>query len=316
MLQQTQVATVIPYFTAFMDAFPSVHHLANADLDDVLHLWTGLGYYARARNLHKTAHIISVEQKGVWPQSLSAVSSLPGIGRSTAGAILSLGMGIQASILDGNVKRVLSRVHSIAGWPGSTATQKELWLISEHYTPKKRTAHYNQALMDLGATLCTRSKPACFRCPLRSLCSAHIDGTVSRYPEPKPKKVKPTKRKHLLMLTHRNSIWLEQRPTNGIWGGLWSFPEFDSLALLEQFCSNHPHIAPNTIEEHELRRHTFSHYHLDYTPTTVMTNKRSKQINETRHGEWFAFKRPIQVGLAAPVQQLIEALKRDMTPVT
>ena len=176
MLQQTQVKTVIPYFERFMAALPQVQALAEAPEDRVLHLWTGLGYYARARNLHRSAQRVARELDGQFPETLAGLCDLPGVGRSTAGAILSIALGQRASILDGNVKRVLARYHRVEGWPGRSAVHQSLWDIAEQYTPAERCADYSQAIMDLGATLCTRSKPACDDCPLRGDCEARLHG--------------------------------------------------------------------------------------------------------------------------------------------
>ncbi|MGB1141418.1 MAG: A/G-specific adenine glycosylase, partial [Halioglobus sp.] len=230
MLQQTQVKTVIPYFERFMAAFPDVDALAGAPEDEVLHLWTGLGYYARARNLHRAAKQVAFELGGTFPDSIEGLQALPGVGRSTAGAIASIALAQRASILDGNVKRVLARLHRVAGWPGQSAVHNQLWDIAEHYTPTARCADYTQAMMDLGATLCTRSKPACALCPMANDCEANAAGDQTDYPGKKPKKALPVRATHFLVLRNRDGdIWLEKRPAEGIWGGLWCFPEVASL---------------------------------------------------------------------------------------
>ena len=200
MLQQTQVATVIPYFNAFVEKFPTIECLAQAPIDEVLHRWSGLGYYARARNLHKTAQLIV--EKGRFPDTLDELIALPGIGLSTAGAILSIAFKKSHPILDGNVKRVLTRFKAVSGWPGNSQVNKELWAISAHLTPIERVADYTQAMMDLGATICTRSKPACEDCPLESHCLARITGTVSLLPTPKPAKTLPVKQLVFLLLSN------------------------------------------------------------------------------------------------------------------
>ncbi len=219
MLQQTQVTTVIPYFNAFIEKFPDINTLANAPLDEVLHLWSGLGYYARARNLHKTAQLIA--ELGYFPDSLEALNKLPGIGLSTAGAILSIAFNKSHPILDGNVKRVLTRFKAVSGWSGDSGVNKQLWAISAQLTPKQRVADYTQAIMDLGATLCTRNKPKCDACPIKSFCIAKLTDTVALFPAPKPTKFIPTKKLTLLLLRNiDHSILLEKRPPTGIWGGL------------------------------------------------------------------------------------------------
>ncbi len=200
MLQQTQVTTVIPYFQRFMNSFPDIHTLAKAQQDHVLSLWTGLGYYARARNLHKTAQMISQDFNGNFPSTVDALEELPGIGRSTAGAILSLGHGLYAPILDGNVKRVLARHFAVDGWPGKTAVQKRLWELSDELTPREECGNYNQAMMDIGATVCTRTKPECHRCPIAATCTAFASNTIELYPGKKPKRAKPIKSTQLLII--------------------------------------------------------------------------------------------------------------------
>ena len=238
MLQQTQVATVIPYYERFMARFPKVADLAQAPIDDVLSLWTGLGYYARARNLHKTACIVAEEYDGKFPDSVEGLESLPGIGRSTAGAILTLGHGRWAPILDGNVKRVLARYHAIEGWPGRSDVLAALWRASEAVTPRHRTADYTQGIMDLGATLCTKSKPECLFCPMTEDCQARISGTQATYPGKKPKKKIPTRDTHFIIcVDSQGQVLLERRPPSGIWGGLWSFPEASNL---DDFSDNPP----------------------------------------------------------------------------
>src|SRR5690554_4896984 len=240
MLQQTQVATVIPYFERFMERFPSVQALAEADQDEVLKYWAGLGYYARARNLHKAAQQVCNEFGGQFPDTVEGLSQLSGIGRSTAGAIVSIAFQKRAAILDGNVKRVLARHHAIEGWPGQTETLRRLWDHAEQHTPKLRSNHYTQAMMDLGATVCTRSKPACNRCPVANTCEAFAQANINAYPGRKPKKILPIKTVQLLMLRNpAGDILLQQRPVTGIWGGLWSFPE---IAL---DVDAHPYVQDN-----------------------------------------------------------------------
>lgn len=229
MLQQTQVTTVIPYFERFIKKFPDVKSLANAPEDEVLELWAGLGYYARARNLHKTAKIIQQEYKGTFPNDLLLLQELPGIGRSTAGAIFSLGMNQPAAILDGNVKRVFTRLHAIDGYPNASKTLKQLWQIAEDYLPNERAADYTQAMMDLGALLCTPTQPNCKSCPVQKYCLAHAQDKTTDYPTPKPTKSLPVRSSHFLILVNnQQEILLEKRPPAGIWGGLWSLPECGS----------------------------------------------------------------------------------------
>ena len=307
MLQQTQVTTVIPYFQRFMQRFPDVQALAAAGQDDVLHLWTGLGYYARGRNLHKCAQTVVEQYGGEFPRSVVQLSELPGIGRSTAGAIASISMGIQAPILDGNVKRVLTRFFAVEGWPGITPVQNELWQLATELTPDHNTRQYTQAMMDLGATLCSRSKPGCGLCPLAPQCKAHAQGREKDFPYSKPKKDKPVKETVMLMLRAPDGqILLRQRPQNGIWGGLFSFPEIAQLEDTQSWLATH---QADTAETEVLDgfRHTFSHYHLDITPVLVRLSKPLTGVGEdTEH--WYNPEKPSEIGLAAPVKKLLDIL--------
>ncbi len=307
MLQQTQVTTVIPYFERFTARFPTVIALAAAPIDEVLHLWTGLGYYARARNLHKCAQIVVKNHGGEFPVTVEELAELPGIGRSTAGAIASIAYHQRAAILDGNVKRVLARYHAVEGWPGQTDVVNRLWELAEQYTPKSRANHYTQAMMDMGATLCTRSKPKCEICPLREGCIAYAQGNPQEYPGKKPKKALPEKSVQLLML--RNSagdLLLQQRPAQGIWGGLWSFPELAMGLAADDYVSDHF----GEVVVHEVwdsYRHTFSHYHLDITPVLIQLAKSPQTIGEAAT-HWYNPHQPDALGLAAPVKKLLEKL--------
>jgi len=225
MLQQTQVATVIPYYERFTARFPTLASLATADVDAVLEHWSGLGYYARGRNLHATARACVEHHGGALPEEIDALVALPGIGRSTAGAILSLALGQHHAILDGNVKRVLARHRAVEGWPGGTRVLRQLWRLSERVTPQERAGPFNQAMMDLGATLCTRSRPACARCPVSVDCRARAEGAPTAYPHGKPKKAVPTRRAVLWWLRDgHGAVLLERRPPSGLWGGLWCLP--------------------------------------------------------------------------------------------
>ena len=307
MLQQTQVVTVIDYYQRFMKRFPDVQSLAAAEQDEVLHYWTGLGYYARARNLHKCAQTVVQEFAGEFPDSVEGLESLSGIGRSTAGAIASISMGKHASILDGNVKRVLSRFHAVEGWPGNKKVADEMWLIAERYTPAKRTGEYTQAMMDLGATLCSRSKPQCQMCPLQAQCEAYAQDRVKAFPFSKPKKEKPVRSTRMLMLEWEDRILLRQQPSSGIWGGLWIFPMMDvENPMMEHELLSH---ATQSIHEGEVFRHTFSHYHLDIHPVHIRLAKPIDAISEAKQ-LWYNLKQPDSVGLAAPVKKLLESLKK------
>ncbi len=322
MLQQTQVTTVIPYFQRFMKRFPTVADLADAQIDEVLHLWTGLGYYARGRNLHKAATQIKEQHQGKFPEHYDDVLNLPGIGPSTAGAILAQARGQRHPILDGNVKRVLTRLHAIEGWPGQKSIETRLWSLANTYTPKQRVAEYTQAIMDLGATLCTRSKPRCASCPVESLCQANASGTATAFPTPKPKKRKPVRTTRMLMVRDSNGhVLLEQRPPSGIWGGLWGFPEADDNEDFIETCMQRFGLNTHALHVWPVTRHTFSHFHLDITPVELSLLEDSaasggKGVMDQNRIVWY---KPAslnqselcsdeQKGLAAPVVRLLQAL--------
>ncbi len=305
MLQQTQVSTVLGYFDRFMEALPSVQDLAAAPEDEVLHLWTGLGYYTRARNLQKTAKQVVAEHGGEFPRDVDQLAELPGIGRSTAGAIASLSMGLRAPILDGNVKRVLARYVAQDGYPGEPKVAKQLWEVAERFTPHARVNNYTQAMMDLGATLCTRSKPSCLLCPLQSGCRAHQLGRETHYPVPKPRKALPQKRTLMPLLASRDgSILLYRRPSSGLWGGLWSLPEMDDLDALVPLASQH---ALHLGERRKLPglTHTFSHFQLAIEPWLVAVEGSAPAVAE---GDWLWYNlaTPPRLGLAAPVKKLLK----------
>ncbi len=308
MLQQTQVSTVIPYYQRMTSAYPDVHALASAPLDEVLHQWTGLGYYARARNLHKTAQIVSSDYNGVFPDSVEQLQTLPGIGRSTAGAICAIAYHRHSPILDGNVKRVLARHHAIAGWPGKAAVSNQLWAIAEQNTPAQRTGDYTQAIMDLGATLCTRSKPACTQCPVNSDCQAFTQGETQCYPGKKARKALPIRQTLLLIIRDKEGqVLLQQRPPSGLWGGLWSFPECGNEAELATTCQQ---LGIN-IKNYQLAdtlRHTFSHFHLDYTPVHIDTQSTVSRIADNNQ-RWVIPSAHGEIGLPAPILALLQKLK-------
>ena len=309
MLQQTQVSTVIPYYTRFMQAFPDVHQLAEADVDEVLHLWTGLGYYARARNMHKAATLICHEFEGELPEDLDALISLPGIGRSTAGAILSLSADQSVAILDGNVKRVLARYHRVEGWPGNKAVENRLWQIAEDYTPKQNAGEYTQAIMDLGATLCTRSKPQCNACPIKRDCQAEKQNQQHLFPGKKPKKTLPVRQTVFAMVENADGeVLLEKRPPSGVWGGLWGFPEYaEEKKLIDWLASDRGYIT-DLSAQHSVVRHTFSHFHLDITPVKLRLVSTKDRIEDKTEECWYKPDRGLKLGMAAPVKKLIDGL--------
>ncbi|MBN2886487.1 MAG: A/G-specific adenine glycosylase, partial [Chromatiaceae bacterium] len=309
MLQQTQVRVVIPYFERFMARFPTVTDLAEAPLDTVLAHWSGLGYYARARNLHRAARLIEHDHGGRFPESIKAVEALPGIGRSTAGAILSLALGQAHPILDGNVKRVLARAFAVEGWPGEGRVLKRLWTLTERLTPDDRVGHYNQAMMDLGATLCTRATPACPRCPLAARCLARHMGRQRELPASRPRRVQPER--EVLMLIARDpsgAILLERRPPTGIWGGLWSLPQAPSGSDPATWCAQALGLEPSRVEMLAARRHTFSHFDLSMDLALIDLETSAGRIAETPDQRWY---RPSEInglGLPAPVAAILTDL--------
>ena len=305
MLQQTQVTTVIPYYERFMTSFPDVYALASAAQDDVLAHWSGLGYYARARNMHKAAQQLVEHWDGEFPMTQEGVCELPGIGRSTAAAILSISRNEPLAILDGNVKRVLARFHAIPVWPGERKTEAALWELAEAYAPSERCGDYTQAMMDLGATLCTRSKPRCEECPLQEDCDALATGSPTDYPKSKPKKpAKPIRSTQLLIVKHAQQILLEKRPAAGIWGGLWSLPEVDVADELIQAAEQRLPVMVETVISLSPFRHTFSHYHLDIVPFELNV-KPTATVEETGKYQWFALEEALALGLPAPVRILL-----------
>ncbi len=310
MLQQTQVRTVVPYFERFIVRFPNVVALADAPLDDVLHHWSGLGYYARARNLHRAAVIVRDEHAGVLPRDIDALTNMPGIGRSTAGAILALAHGQRHPILDGTVKRVLARHNAVADWPGKTAVAKRLWALAAEHTPEKRVADYTQAIMDLGATLCTRSTPACDRCPVQTDCTAFNKGTVDLFPGRKPKKDKPLRETTMLLASTGNSVFLERRPESGIWGGLWSLPELDGRTV-DDWCCDVLGASADSTEAWRPLRHSFTHYDLDIRPIVVRIGAPLSKVADGDTSTWYRMDESPPGGLAAPVRKLLEQLQAN-----
>lgn len=320
MLQQTQVATVIPYFEKFIKTFPTVDALAAAPLDEVLHLWSGLGYYARARNLHKAAQIVAEKYQGKFPDTVVELSTLPGIGASTAGAIVSIAFKKRGVILDGNVKRVLGRHYAIAGLPTESKTIERFWQLADINTPQQRVDHYTQAIMDLGATLCTRSKPRCTECPLLKSCAAFKEGRPENYPGKKIKKTIPTRSVQMLLVVNaQGEVLLQQRPPQGIWGGLWSFPELAEQESPAQWCLDQKIGRLKQQTPWPALRHSFSHFHLNIQPVLLRltATKPRTQIMDGDTSLWYKLASPktgdLPVkGLAAPVSKLLQQLNEDI----
>jgi A/G-specific adenine glycosylase len=322
MLQQTQVAAVIPYYQRFMQRFPTVHDLANAPSEEVMSHWSGLGYYSRARNLHRCAQIVATEYGGDFPSAPELLAELPGIGRSTAAAISAFAYGTRAAILDGNVKRVFCRVFGIAGYPGERKIEQALWEKAVSLLPEHDMTAYTQGLMDLGATLCTRNRPACVRCPLAHRCNAFQTGRVDELPVRKPKKTIPEKHAIMLVITHGDHVLLEQRPASGIWGGLLSLPQLDDARVDPKEASSGDAAVEEAIalagasfgtvaSSAALPRfsHTFSHFRLHVAPFRVVVARRLEAIGQRSH-VWCALDRIAQAPLPAPVKKLLLALRQ------
>ncbi|MBP8098690.1 MAG: A/G-specific adenine glycosylase [Arenimonas sp.] len=308
MLQQTQVSVVIPYFERFIAAMPDLPALAGASQDEVLALWSGLGYYARARNLHAAAKLCLERHDGDLPRDLAALVALPGIGRSTAGAILSQAWGDAAPILDGNVKRVLCRVFGIEGWPGTPAVEKQLWAIVETLLPDARQADYTQAQMDFGATLCTRSDPACAICPLQDRCSARRDGRSAELPTPKPGKPLPERTTLMLLLEDASGrVLLHRRPPIGVWASLWSLPEHPDIAVARGWFDRHVEGDFDAAHAGAAIVHGFSHYRLHIHPHYIANVRPRDAVSDNDQLRWAARADLLAIGLPAPVRRLLES---------
>lgn len=308
MLQQTQVATVIPYFERFMARFPDVAALARAPLDVVLHHWSGLGYYSRARNLHRAAQRVVADFTGELPTDLDALQSLPGIGRSTAGAILALTLGKRLPILDGNVRRVLARYFALHGAPGVAAIERQFWALAEASTPQHEVAIYTQAIMDLGATVCVRRRPVCKVCPLQGECVAHLSGQEHALPTPRARAARPV-RQVVMLLARRTdgAVLLERRPEQGIWGGLWCLPEFQSGEDARAFGAQR--LLRSAFEPgfRATLRHAFTHFELEISPLMARCEGFAG-VRDSPPSLWFDPAHPADVGLPAPVSALLAAL--------
>ena len=313
MLQQTQVTTVLSYFPRFLGRFPDIQSLADASIDDVLQYWQGLGYYARARNLHRAAQIMRDQHQSKFPQDLEAVMALPGVGRSTAGAILTFAFGQSWPILDGNVKRVLVRNFQVSGWDGQAKTRNRLWQITEQLTPSYKTDRYNQAMMDLGAMVCLKSRPKCEVCPLTPYCESYRHGTQASYPEKKPAKPRP--RKQTLMLLHRyqQQVLLYRRPPSGIWGGLWSLPEVAGSEEIGDWQSSHLACvkAPDEINTNVLK-HQFTHFSLDISVAVIDLDRLPARVADEDNIAFVAGSELAGYGLPTPVRKLLQNFTREL----
>jgi A/G-specific adenine glycosylase len=311
MLQQTQVEAVIPYYERFLRRFPDVKALARAPQQEVLRLWSGLGYYARARNLHTAARLVVRAHGGRFPQTAAALRTLPGIGRSTAAAIAAFAYRQRAAILDGNVKRVLARCFGVEGYPGERAVEARLWAIAEALLPRRSLAAYTQGLMDLGATVCTRSRPACERCPVAAQCVARREDRVALLPVPRPRKRLPLRRATWLVLLRQGSVLLERRPGNGLWGGLWSFPELpreqSGLEAARAFCRRTLGSEVGLVRRLPVIEHGFTHFKLRARPLSCSVRAPGRRA-EAPGRIWLELSDAAHAAVPKPVRTLLADL--------
>ncbi|VFP80150.1 A/G-specific adenine glycosylase [Candidatus Erwinia haradaeae] len=307
MLQQTSVTTVIPYFKRFRIRFPTINNLAQGSLDEVLYFWSGLGYYARARNLYKTATIIAEQYAGIFPTTIVEIMALPGIGRSTAGAILSLALGQRACILDGNVKRVLCRYYGIPGYSLTAKLNQYLWRISEIVTPVQDFGQFNQGMMDLGAVICAPSNPKCAICPLHVDCCAKKYNNLESFPGKIFRKTMIKRTNWLLLIQQGEEIWLDKRPIHGLWGGLFSFPQYESIATLN-LALIYKKLDIYPMHQMDMTQHIFSHFYLDARPMWIKLPSSYAPVN---YGEgcWYNLYKPPCVGLPSLVIGLLDKLR-------
>lgn len=308
MLQQTQVSTVIPYYERFIGRFPNIRALADAPLDDVLAHWSGLGYYSRARHLHRAALIVRDRYGSRFPEHVDGVAGLPGVGRSTAAAVVVFAFGAREAILDGNVKRVLARVCGIEGYPGDKGVADALWRAAERLLSRKDVQSYTQGLMDLGATVCSRRNPRCDVCPVNTLCVARKTGRTSELPAPRPRKSRPHRSTTMLVLEHRDEVLLEKRPAPGIWGGLWCFPEIDPSEDLAMFCMRRFGVEVTTKERLPDVEHGFTHFTLTISPLRLTVIPIRADAREPGH-RWLGKDLIDEVAKPAPVARILELVR-------
>jgi A/G-specific adenine glycosylase len=312
MLQQTQVGTVVPYFERFMSRCPDVESLAEASLDEVLALWSGLGYYARARNLHRAARIVVDELGGALPDGLEELMGLAGIGRSTAAAILALSANERHAILDGNCKRVLARFHAIEGYPGQAGVLRELWARAEEHTPATAVADYTQAIMDLGATVCTRGQPRCTECPVSSDCEARRRGIERELPHPRKRRERPAREVTVLVVQNdARETLLERRPPAGIWGGLLSFPELGEGQDIADWCRRHLGALPDSSEDLASIEHSFTHFDLTLRPVRLTVEGGAASVMDGERWLWYNSARPLPGGVAAPIGRILREVAQS-----
>ena len=310
MLQQTQVSAVIPYFLRFTERFPAIAGLADAGEDDVLALWSGLGYYARARNLHRAAQLMVERHGGEFPRAFEHIVELPGIGRSTAGAIAVFAFGARHAILDGNVKRVLARYFGIEGFPGDSKVENRLWAQAESLLPEENVEAYTQGLMDLGATVCTRRRPACDVCPLQDDCVARRDNRTAALPSPRPRKPLPERSTVMLILQRNREVLLEKRPVPGIWGGLWSFPEVGDIGEAQHVSQQRFGAVVSADGALPDVRHGFTHFALTIKPALLRVERMEHRAQAPGH-LWLTLDDAMGAAIPAPVREILRRLRRD-----
>lgn len=304
MLQQTQVGTAIPYFLRFIARFPDVYSLANATEDRVLQVWSGLGYYSRARNLHKAAQHVVAHYGGVFPQATACIETLPGVGRSTAAAIAALAFGKTHAILDGNVKRVLARHAGVSGWTSDKPVENQLWALAESLLPQVEIEAYTQGMMDLGASLCTRRRPSCSICPVSADCVGLNQGRLADLPTPKPKKTLPEKQVQMLILMDRDQILLEKRPSSGIWGGLLSFPEIEPHTDPLEYCQHQLGFKVSESNPLPVLKHSFTHFRLNISPLLIRVTTPTPMIVSPQR-RWLTKGDALKAAVPTPVRSLL-----------
>jgi A/G-specific adenine glycosylase len=310
MLQQTQVATVIPYYARFLEKFPTLVDLARANEDEVLALWSGLGYYSRGRNLLRAAQIAVGKFNGEFPREFDNILALPGVGQSTAAAISAFAYGERRAILDGNVKRVFARHFGIAGFYGEKKVEARLWLATEKELPKKNIEAYTQGLMDLGATVCARSRPLCLTCPVADTCVAKREGRVQELPSPRPKKIVPERLTTMLIISHAGEVLLEKRPPTGVWAGMWCFPEMQNSGNARDVCRERYGLETKASKPWDVLQHGFTHFKLSITPQRISVQKKLRRAAELGI-IWLSIEDALAAAIPKPVRDLLIKLDQE-----